>query len=70
MSVTLKEVLESAGYDLSKREDAQWFVNVSSEIDELMIAAEELLDEPVACEHENTSTEKQETPPNTKRRRR
>ena len=46
MSVTLQEVLESAGYDIKhNKEDAQWLLSQQDEFEELCEDAEDLLDE-------------------------
>ena len=44
MSVSLLEVIEAGGYDLSTREDALWLTSKRNEFDELIEAAEELLE--------------------------
>lgn len=43
MSVSLLEVLNAAGYDLTKKEDALWLLGVQSEFDELVEQADELV---------------------------
>ena len=45
MSVSLLEVLNSAGYDFTKLEDAQWLSAQEAQWDELLEQAEELIDE-------------------------
>ncbi len=45
MSVSIGEVIESGGYDLTKLEDAQWLVSQESEFDELIEQAENLIEE-------------------------
>lgn len=45
MSVSLLEVIEAAGYDLNTVEDAEWLLTKQSEFEELVEAAEELVDE-------------------------
>ena len=45
MSVSLKEVIESYGYDLSNPDDARWFLSRTNEIEELQELAEEVIDE-------------------------
>lgn len=40
MSVSLREVIEAGGYDLTTLEDAQWLVSKQSEFDELVEEAE------------------------------
>ena len=45
MSVSLLEVLESAGYDIKKNlDDAKWLLGKKSEFEELCEEAEELVD--------------------------
>lgn len=45
MSMSLLEVIEAGGYDLSKKEDAIWFLGVRSEFEELVTEAEETIDQ-------------------------
>lgn len=44
MSVSLLEVIEHGGYNLNTVEDAQWLLSKQSEFEELMEAAQELVD--------------------------
>jgi hypothetical protein len=44
MSVTLKEVIEAGGYDLTTLEDAQWLLAQKSNFDELTEEAEETIE--------------------------
>lgn len=44
MSVSLLEVIEAGGYDLSTVEDARWLKSKESEFAELLEAAEELIE--------------------------
>lgn len=44
MSVTLREVIEYSGYDLSVREDAEWLVSKKVEFEELLEQAEDLIE--------------------------
>lgn len=44
MSVSLLEVIEAGGYDLTTLEDAQWLLSRQSEFEELIEQAEELVD--------------------------
>lgn len=44
MSVSLQEVIEAAGYDLNTVEDASWFLSKVSEFEELVTAAEDLVE--------------------------
>lgn len=45
MSVSLLEVIEAAGYDISNPEDANWLLGKQSEFEELIEQAEEIVDE-------------------------
>lgn len=45
MSVSLLEVIEAGGYDISTVEDAKWLLAVRNEFDELVEQAEELVEE-------------------------
>lgn len=45
MGVSLKELIEAGGYDLSTREDCIWLTSKRNEFDELLEQAEELLNE-------------------------
>lgn len=45
MSVSLLEVIEQGGYDLSTKEDARWLLSKQSEFEELIEKAEEVLGE-------------------------
>lgn len=45
MSVSLLEVIEAGGYDLSTKEDAEWLVCQQSQFEELLEKAQELIDE-------------------------
>ena len=45
MSVTIREVIESGGYDLSTLEDARWLVAQKGNFEELVEEAEELIEE-------------------------
>ena len=44
MSVSLLEVIESGGYDLSSEEDCMWLLSKQNEFEELIEQAQELLD--------------------------
>lgn len=44
MAVSLLEVIEAAGYDLTIREDAIWLLSKRSEFEYLVEQAEELVD--------------------------
>lgn len=45
MSVSLQEVIETGGYDLTTLEDARWLVSTQSEYAELIEQAEELIEQ-------------------------
>lgn len=45
MSVSLLEVIEHGGYDLSTKEDAIWLLSKRSEFEELIKKAEAVLEE-------------------------
>lgn len=44
MGVSIREVIEAAGYDLSSLEDARWLISKEVEFDELLDEAEELIE--------------------------
>lgn len=44
MSVSLLEVIEHGGYNLNTYADAQWLLTKQSEFEELIEAAQELVD--------------------------
>lgn len=44
MSVSLKEVIESGGYDLTTLEDARWLLAQQSQFEELVEEAEETVE--------------------------
>ena len=44
MSVSLLEVIEAGGYDLSTKEDAEWLLSKQTEFEELVEQAEELIE--------------------------
>ena len=52
MSVSLLEVIEAAGYDLTTVEDANWILSKRSEFEELIEEAEELLDREEEAEYD------------------
>lgn len=45
MSVSLLEVIEAGGYDLSTVEDANWLLSKQNEFEELIEQAENLIEE-------------------------
>jgi hypothetical protein len=44
MGVSLLEVIEAAGYNLTTLEDAQWLLSKEDEFDDLVEAAEAIVD--------------------------
>lgn len=44
MGVSIQEVIESGGYDLSTREDAEWLLGQVNQFEELVIEAEDLIE--------------------------
>lgn len=44
MSVSLREVIEAGGYDLTTVEDARWLIAQEGDWDELLEQAEELVE--------------------------
>lgn len=45
MSVSLLEVIEQGGYDLSNKDDATWLLSKQNEFEKLVNQAEEVLEE-------------------------
>jgi len=45
MSVSLQEVIEAGGYDLTTYDDANWLLSVRNEFEELVNEAERVVDE-------------------------
>ena len=45
MSVSLLEVIEAGGYDLTTYEDANWLLSVRSEFEDLIEEAEKVINE-------------------------
>jgi hypothetical protein len=45
MSVSLLEVIENGGFDLTTKEDAEWLLSKQQEFEELIEQVEELLEE-------------------------
>lgn len=45
MSVSLLEVIEAAGYDLSLKEDCVWLLSKESEFEEILEAVKERLED-------------------------
>lgn len=45
MSVSLREVIEHGGYDLSLKEDVIWLLSKQQEFEELIEQAEELVND-------------------------
>ncbi len=57
MSVSLLEVIEAGGYDLTTIEDARWLVSKASEFDDLVMDAEELIEEEEQRESDEAEAE-------------
>lgn len=57
MSVSLLEVIEAGGYDISTEEDANWLLSKQSEFEELVEKAQALIDK--IAEKELEESEKQ-----------
>ena len=45
MSMTIQQVIEAGGYDLSTRDDALWLISQVNQFEELITAAEDLIEE-------------------------
>lgn len=45
MSVSLLEVIEAGGYDLSTEEDARWLLLQVNQFEELVIKAEDMIEQ-------------------------
>lgn len=45
MGVSLREVVEAGGYDISTPDDARWLLSKQDEFDELVLDAETTLEE-------------------------
>lgn len=45
MSVSLLEVIEHGGYDITTKEDAQWLLSKQTEFEELIEQAQEVVDQ-------------------------
>lgn len=50
MSVSLLEVIESGGYDITTVEDARWLVSKQSEFEQLVSEAEAVIEESEASD--------------------
>ena len=57
MSISLIEVIEAGGYDLTTVEDANWLLSKRSEFEELIEEAQELIDEEQAKEDAEAEAE-------------
>lgn len=53
MSVSLREVIEAAGYDLLTKEDALWLLSQQNNWDELVEEAEDRIEEIEEIEKDN-----------------
>ena len=45
MSVSILEVIEAGGYDLTTREDCQWLLGQVNQLEELVTKAEDRIEE-------------------------
>ena len=60
MSVSILEVIDAGGYDLSTEEDARWLLAQCNQWDELVDAAEELINKIEEAESERLEAEYKE----------
>ena len=60
MSVSLLEVIEAGGYDLTTYEDAVWLLSKQNEFEELVDKAEELVNKIDEAESEKAEAEYKE----------
>ena len=60
MSVSLLEVIEAAGYDLSTSDDANWLLSTRQEYDELIEKAEAVIEKIEEEENEQAEREYRE----------
>lgn len=60
MSVSILEVIEAGGYDLSTEEDARWLLAQVNQFEELVVKAEDMLEEIEEAETERLEKEYQE----------
>lgn len=44
MSVSIPEVIEAGGYDLSTEDDAKWLLSQVNQFEELVVRAEDMLE--------------------------
>ena len=58
MSVSLLEVIEAGGYDLSTEEDARWLLSQVNQFEELVTQAEDLIEKIEEAETERLYTVK------------
>ena len=59
MSVSLLEVIEAGGYDLSTEEDAKWLLCQVNQFEELVVKAEDMLEAIEEAENERLEKEYQ-----------
>ena len=57
MSVSLREVIEHSGYDLTTADDARWLLSNRTEFEQLVEEAEELVEEAENAEREEDEDE-------------
>lgn len=60
MSVSLREVIEAAGYDLTTLDDARWLVAQEADFDELIEKAEELIEDAELKERDDEDEDEDE----------
>jgi hypothetical protein len=60
MSVSILEVIDAGGYDLSTEKDARWLLAQCNQWDELVDAAEELINKIEEAESERLEAEYKE----------
>lgn len=59
MSVSLLEVIEAGGYDLSTEDDAKWLLSQVNQFEELVVKAEGLIEKIEEAENERLEREYQ-----------
>lgn len=59
MSVSLLEVIEAGGYDLSTEEDAKWLLSQVNQFEELVTKAEDLIEKIEEAENDRLEKEYQ-----------
>ena len=59
MSVSILEVIEAGGYDLSTADDARWLLSQVNQFEELVVKAEDMLEAIEEAENERLEREYQ-----------